>query len=282
MILLLSTYHLIHCIWPSSPPSGCAGAEKKEVVRETSQVHWPCCWGPEVRSWTHVRANILVQELIWVHDMYEYLREMKQNKKGSHTECQKILQILDKILDTGSKMYKTCGCYLFTYDTMSLDPVHSKWYNIIFLCTYCSKKKFKEKFNWDRNSLLAVSEMLWTSWVTWSRTLQRSRKGLKTRQTASTQLCALEWNMMRYNYFRDFILVRVQTVYLHWIVFFVSFWSIIFAISWNIYVFPSGWAVGRAGEAGEESGWESLWVGQSGGETLLSQIVTHCITLPPW
>lgn len=39
LFTLLSTCLLIYCFSPCPPPSGSAGIEKKEVVRETSQVH---------------------------------------------------------------------------------------------------------------------------------------------------------------------------------------------------------------------------------------------------
>lgn len=151
--------------------------------------------------------------------------------------------------------------------------------------------------------------------MSWSRTLQRSRMWLRTRQTASAHLWALEWNLMKCDDSNSFYnsvtcdfrhcLFALKSLF----VFFVWFWSTVICyimiyvdikkvlnivisdgdlgkiygdMSQLLCVFPSGWAAGRAGEAGEESGWESLWEGPNGGESPLSQSDVRCIASRLW
>ena len=133
--------------------------------------------------------------------------------------------------------------------------------------------------------LAVVSGIFSTRWMTWSRTSQRNMKGLKTCQTPSTHLRALEWSLMRYNDSNAF----------HGLSQFEKGWlqnldlnHITFGVLGQIYspvavcMSSSGWAASRAGEVGEESGWERLWDGQNGRAALLSQSVVHGITFPTW
>lgn len=103
------TFLLTHCISPCSPPSGSAGAEKKEVVRETCQVHWLCCQGHEVSSWTHVsgqteyvtcmniwkkcsRIRTWIQQLLLDNTMHKIFN-------AAHSRCYKILFFVFKQLN---------------------------------------------------------------------------------------------------------------------------------------------------------------------------------------
>lgn len=113
-----------------------------------------------------------------------------------------------------------------------------------------------KQLDWSLSWLL-FSGTFSARWTTWLKTSQRSMKGPEKCQTPSTHLPALEWSLM-----------RCRNISYH----FWCSWSD--AMSYEPVALcmcvSSERAAGRAGEAGEESGWEHLWQWQNGGAAPLS------------